>query len=422
MKKKNWFLLDNAAKIFPCASNKNNPHMFNVSVTLVEDVNETILQEAVGTVLQRFPSFKVRLKKGLFWFYLEENFKECIVKPSESNLFDYTWLKRKNDYLFNLSYYKNKINLTVFHALSDGTGAMEFLKSIVYQYLKFTGKNVDDEGIIKSPESPYTNSEVKDNFLKYYKKSKEGPPKEENAYHIEGTHYDHGVGIIIGTASVAELKKLAKQYDVTLTTYLCALFSYATYLEVYNPEKPIKNPIKLFVPVNMRKIFKDETMRNFAGYVRLNTYFKPEITFEDIILDYKQQMAEKVTKEYLTKASDANVKMERNIFLRLTPLVLKNIAMKIGYNILGDNIQTVSVSNLGVVNFPKSMEKYIENVGFDLGASYLITKNLGVSSYKDKINLSFSSSIVETGLEQKFFKLLTEQGCKVEIVSNYWEK
>ena len=244
MKKKNWFLLDNAAKIFPCASNKNNPHMFNVSVTLVEDVNETILQEAVGTVLQRFPSFKVRLKKGLFWFYLEENFKECVVKPSESNLFDYTWLKRKNDYLFNLSYYKNKINLTVFHALSDGTGAMEFLKSIVYQYLKFTGKNVDDEGIIKSPESPCTNSEVKDNFLKYYKKSKEGPPKEETAYHIEGTHYDHGVGIIIGTASVAELKKLAKQYDVTLTTYLCALFSYATYLEVYNPEKPIKNPKK----------------------------------------------------------------------------------------------------------------------------------------------------------------------------------
>ena len=84
--------------------------------------------------------------------------------------------------------------------------------------------------------------------------------------------------------------------------------------------------------------------------------------------------------------------------------------------------KTNGVSNLGVVNFPKSMEKYIENVGFDLGASYLITKNLGVSSYKDKINLSFSSSIVETGLEQKFFKLLTEQGCKVEIVSNYWEK
>ena len=133
-------------------------------------------------------------------------------------------------------------------------------------------------------------------------------------------------------------------------------------------------------------------------------------------------MAEKVTKEYLTKASNANVKMERNVFLRVTPLFIKNIAMKIGYNILGDNIQTVSVSNLGVVNFPKSMEKYIENVGFDLGASYLITKNLGVASYKDKINLSFSSSVVETGLEQKFFKLLTDQGCKIEVVSNYWEK
>lgn len=423
MKKKNWFLLDNAAKIFPCTSNKNNPHMFSVSVTLVEDINEIILQETIDTVLSRFPSFKVKLKKGLFWFYLEENLNEYKVSETPANMFDFNWLKHKNDYLFNLSYYKNKITLVVFHTLSDGTGAMEFLKTIVYQYLKLTGKKITDEGLIKLPDAPSVNGEVKDNFVKYYDKNTEKPPKEENAYHIEGTHYENGgVGIVIGTASVEEVKKLAKQYDVTLTTYLCALFSYAAYLDAYSPDKPIKKPIKLFVPVNMRKIFKDETMRNFAGYVRLNTYFTHNLTLEDIILDYKQQMEEKVTKDYLIKASNANVRMERNWFLRITPLCIKNIAMRIGYNILGDNIQTVSVSNLGVIKFPKSMEKYIVNVGFDLGASYLITKNLGVSSYKDKLNLSFCSSIIETGLEQKFFKLLTNQGVNVEVVSNYWEK
>ena len=96
--------------------------------------------------------------------------------------------------------------------------------------------------------------------------------------------------------------------------------------------------------------------------------------------------------------------------------------MKIAYSIIGDGIQTSSVSNLGIINLPKSMEKYVLNMGFDLGASYLITKNLGICSYKDKLNLSFSRSIVETGLEKQFFKVLTDQGIKIELVSNYWEK
>lgn len=422
MKKKNWFLLDNAAKIFPCSSNKNNPHFFSVSATLVEDVDQTILQETINMVLLRFPSFNVRLKKGLFWYYLEENPKKYIVEETKADLFNWNWLKHNNDYLFNLSYYKNKITMVVFHALSDGTGAMEFLKSVVFQYLKFTGKKVNAEGIVKDPSAPSSNNEDKDNFVKYYKKDKEGPPKEEKAYHIEGTHFDHGVGMIIGTASVEEVKKLAKKYDVTLTTYLTALYSYAVYVDAYHPERPIKKPIKLFVPANMRKIFQDDTMRNFAGYIRLNTYFKPDLTFEDILLDYKQQMADKMNKDYLTKASNANVRLERNFILRITPLVIKNVIMKIAYSIIGDGIQTSSVSNLGIINLPKSMEKYVLNMGFDLGASYLITKNLGICSYKDKLNMSFSRSIVETGVEKQFFKILTDQGVKIELVSNYWEK
>lgn len=423
MKKKNWYLLDNAAKIFPCTSNKNRPNLFTVSAVLVEDINKDILQETIDTVLSRFPSYKVKLKKGIFWYYLEENNNPYVVEEQDPNVYDYYMLKRKNGYLFNLCYYKNKISLTMFHSLTDGTGAMEFLKTIVYQYLKFTGKKIDSEGIILMPDAPSVNAEVNDNFQKYYDKAKSKQPKESKAYHIEGTHFDYGgVGVIVGTTSVSELKKIAKRYDVTITTYLSAVFTYALYLDAFKPEKPIKRPVKLLVPVNMRKIFKDETMRNFAGFIRLVTTLTPDLTLESIISDYKNQMEEKLTKGYLINMSNANVKMEKNVFLRITPLIIKNIAMRIGFAILGDNIQTTSVSNLGMVKFPKSMEQYIENVYFDLGASYNIVKNFGVCSYKDKINLSFSRSVIETSLEQKFFKLLADEGLKIEIISNYWEK
>lgn len=422
MKKKNWYLLDNAAKIFPCTSSKNRPNMFSVSATLVEDINQAILQETINIVLPRFPGYKVRLKKGLFWYYLEENNKDYEVCELNAHLFDFNMLKRKNGYLFDLSYYKNKINLTMFHSLTDGTGAMEFLKTIVYQYLKLTGKKVESEGLIMMPEAPSVNGEVNDNFVTYYDKNKSNTPKENKAYHIEGTHFDYGVGVIVGTASVAKVKALAKKYNVTLTTYLSALFTYALYLDVFSPDKEFKKPIKLFIPVNMRKLLKDETTRNFACYLRLETFMKPNLTLDEVILDYDRQMKEKVNKDYLLGVSNSNVKMEKNLFMRMTPLFIKNIAMSIGYSIMGDSIQTTSISNLGVINIPKSMEKYIENIHFDLGASYNIVKNFGICSYKDKLNLSFSRRIIETGLEKQFFKLLTDQGVEVEVESNYWEK
>ncbi len=422
MKRKNWYLLDNAALIFPCTANKNRPNMFCVSAFLVEDINQSILQETIDQVLPRFPSYKVRLKKGLFWYYFEENTKEYVVEEEDPHIFNYDMLKRKNGYLFNLAYYRNKISLTMFHSLTDGTGAMEFLKTIVYQYLKLTGKDIDSEGIVMMPNAPSVNSEVNDNFEKYYNKDKSRPPKEVKAYHIEGTHFDYGVGTIVGTASVKAVKNLAKKYNVTITTYLSALFTYALYLDAYSEEKPIKKPVKLFIPVNMRKIFKDETTRNYAGYLRLETYYKPNMTLEEIIVDYDKQMKEKTTKEYLANASNANVRMSKNFVIRIMPLAIKNLAMRIGYNMLGDQIQTTSVSNLGVVSIPKSMEPYIENLHFDLGASYNIAKNFGICSYKDKLNMSFCRSIIETGLERQFFKLLTDQGVNVEIMSNYWEK
>ena len=424
MKKKTWYSLDNAAKIFPCISKKDRPNMYRVSATLVEEVNKDILQQTLETVLTRFPSFKVKIKSGIFWYYLDNNTSDFVVTEEQANIFDYDLIKQKSGYLFNVSYYKNKIALTMFHSLTDGTGAMEFLKTILYQYLKYTGKNIESEGLIMLPESPTSNEEVKDNFLKYYDKHNAKSAKEVRAYHIEGTNFEYGgVGCIIGTADVSEVKALAKKYNVTITTYLCALYTYACYKDSYNPDKPkmFKNPIALLVPANMRKIFNDDTLRNYAGFVRLVTQFKPNLTLEEIIEDYNNQMKEKLTKENLLNAVNSNVKFEKMWIIRIMPLFLKNIVMRIAYNIIGDNLHTSSVSNLGIINLPESMKPFIKNLYFDLGASYSITRNFGICSYNGEINLSFSRSIIETGVEKVFFRVLTEQGIKVELNSNYWE-
>lgn len=69
--KQKWLRLDNAAKIYPAARRKKWSNVFRLSATLTEPVDKEVLRTALDVTLRRFPSIGVRLRRGLFWFYLE---------------------------------------------------------------------------------------------------------------------------------------------------------------------------------------------------------------------------------------------------------------------------------------------------------------------------------------------------------------
>ena len=67
-----WTRLDNAAKIFPPTSNKQDTKVFRFACQLNEWVEQNILQQATEKTLETFPIFRSVLKHGLFWYYLEK--------------------------------------------------------------------------------------------------------------------------------------------------------------------------------------------------------------------------------------------------------------------------------------------------------------------------------------------------------------
>ena len=71
-KSKRWSKLDNAAKIFPSTIEKTDTRVFRFYCELTEDINPKILQVAVEHTLENFPNFKMTMKRGAFWYYLEE--------------------------------------------------------------------------------------------------------------------------------------------------------------------------------------------------------------------------------------------------------------------------------------------------------------------------------------------------------------
>ena len=117
-----WTKLDNAAKIYSAVRRRNWSNVFRQSVTLTEEIDKGVLASALDIVVKRFPTIAARLRKGAFWYYLQE----IDVSPQIVDEYSYplAFMSRKEmrNCAFRVIAYKNRIAVEFFHSLTDGTG------------------------------------------------------------------------------------------------------------------------------------------------------------------------------------------------------------------------------------------------------------------------------------------------------------
>ncbi len=423
MKKKNWYPLDNAAKIFPAVYSEKRPYNFCFSAILTENVNVEKLNKAINNILDRVPTFKTKLKRGLFWYYLERNKKSFIAQEEPADYLSLIDFAENNDYLFKVYYRERKISIVSFHALSDGNGVLYVFKEILLEYAVLCGKKVDTEGKIKTAEAPETYEEINDNYVSNYKKTKIKSKRIKNIAHSDGTPFEYdGFALLTLSAEVEQFKSISKQYNATITEYLAGLYLYDFFV-TYIKNKNVKDKtVVLLVPVNMRKKHVSQSVRNYSLFVRVVHDFSNEISLEECIETAKEQIKKGSKQEVLDAINAANVRLEKNILMKITPLFLKDFAMKIVYHFVGENYQSGDLSNVGVVDLPECLKKFVQDMYFSISASHTSKQLLGVLSYNGKINLTFTRNFVENDFERFFIKELTDNGIKLTVQSNYWEK
>ena len=76
----NWYKLDNVAKVFLATVNKRDTRALRVSCTLKENIDPELLQKAVLSAIQDRPQVQVRIRRGIFWHYMEDTDILPIVK------------------------------------------------------------------------------------------------------------------------------------------------------------------------------------------------------------------------------------------------------------------------------------------------------------------------------------------------------
>ena len=410
MEKKKWRNIDNTAKIFSLDFIKN-ANVFRFSIILKDRVNRKILKEAVNKSLGSYSSFKVKLKRGLFWDYFEYNDKDFIVKSSGRRTFDRFNYYRNNDYLIKVRYYKNKINIDFFHLLTDGVGAINFVKSVVSNYL-----DIKNETDFNKDEKKYDVA-YQDEFLKNYDKNCKNSDTIKNIY-LFPDRMKRGVNNTYHyTINIDDIKKVSKEKQATITEYLTALYIYSIYLGMY--DKKSKKEIVLTIPIDIRKHYKVDTLSNFFVCMKVN----PKIcennlsSFDGILESVKKEFKNNLTEDKIKGYLANEVRLGQHIGYKYVPGVLKKFVMGNFGKYFGSST-TSTLSNVGVIDVDDRYKKYIDNIYAIVMPGRLQKIKCTICSFDKKLNITMNSNIDDVKFEKKFYEILKKEIEEIEFLSN----
>lgn len=409
-KQRRWRKLDNAAQAFPAATGKKDTRVFRFYCMLKEDVQEDLLQRALEQTLEKYPLFLSVLRKGLFWFYMEPRDIPALVHPERRPPCSRIYVPDQKKLLFEVTYHKNRINFEVFHGLTDGTGAMNFLKELVRNYLILVhpGEALPE---IDGGQELTQNDYEEDSFSQYYTGAKERRAKSRPAFQLKGERLEQEeMEITEILLSAGEVHRKAKEYGVSVTAFLAAAFLYAIYEEV--PKSRLKRPVSLMIPVNLRNFFPSESMTNFWSWIETAHDLGENAKLENVIRKMKDVFGKEALREEISCRMNDLVRLEKNPFLRAVPLEIKNLFLLAGTTLGGRSVTAV-YSNIGRIQMPSEYEKYIKRFGFFASTDKL---QLCSCSYGDDLVLGFTSKILNSNICRNFVSILKKEGiaCHIE--------
>lgn len=414
-----WLKLDNAAKIFPGQNSRSWSNIFRIGAQLKSEIDPQVLSVALKNTLKRIPNFNVRIRRGLFWYYFEQNPNEPQVLPDIKNPCYRIKFKENKGFLFRVFYRNDRINVEVYHALCDGYGAAVFISTLVGEYLRLKGEDIDyNQFVLDVKEAPRA-SELEDSYDRYADSKVPYDRKDKWVYHATGTRMPmHISNFTAGIMSFKELHAVAKGYGVTVTEFLAALMMDILYHKQLR-EKKNQREICIQIPVNLRKAFPSESLRNFVLCLRVK--INPnlgEYTFEEIVRSVSLQLKLANDPKLINSLMTQNMKLERNPVTKHLPLVLKDLGVGVGFLITAEQTTSCLLSNLGPISLPQSVEKHIEKLYLFTGPGIVNGARCGIVSMGDKLVFTFSNCYKESDIEREFYTRLVKMGVHVKIESN----
>lgn len=410
---KRWFPLDDAAKLYPLSMERRRMSTYRMSVYFKENVVPELLQMALNFTIKRFPSFATTLKKGFFWHYLDMTKRRFCIEPEIDIPCQPIKVAYSGSQSFRVLYYKNRISIECFHALSDGLSAVNLIISLTAEYLRLTGKEILlDETVLDINSAP-NEAEFENAFKKAYAKMPQerefSPIVNKAAVQMRGKLTPNKPCRIIHLKmNAAELKAVSRKYHTTVARYLMAL----TFLAGKAAAAESTGNINIQVPVNLRRYYPSKTLFNFVLPCGICLPMEEIDDLQSVIAEINKQMKLKTSKEAMDGALASTERLIN--WVKYVPLALKRPAAKMGYGFLGDKAYTTILSDLGVIRMPPSVSEHIERMDGMIGASITHRARCVSVTFNNITTLSITKATIDPTFEEKMYELIRSDSIAVE--------
>lgn len=406
-----WFALDYAARVYPLSMKRGQMSMFRLSCYLKQPVRPELLQVALTYTITRFPSFATTVKNGFFWHYLNVTKRRFEITEETHPPFRPIDVSSVGSQSFRVLYYGNRISCEYFHVLTDGTGGIVFLKTLVSEYLRLCATNIPCEnGILDIAD-----------FTKAYETSNDF----ENI-HVEASEKNKGLvespGVPLGGVlskqrpcriihfnfDTEELKTVVKSKNVSMTVYLLTVMFVANKYA----SNAQQGDIKIQVPVNIRKFYNSKTLRNFSMFIMISVPIEEIGSPSELIPRIQEQLKLRTSKQEIEKLIYSTVDMTNK--LRYVPLLLKRLAAKIVYR-FADSMFSNTLSNLGVINCPDAMTDKVQKFDFVLLPDGKSRASCGMISFGGTSVFTVTKMTSDPSFEEKMLKLFENDGLNIHL-------
>jgi len=404
MKRSVSYAVDSVSILFLSLMRREHTNCFRFSLELNAPICPETLQQAVNVIWQRFPSVVGCIQPGFFHYRQVPMAAPPKVQPDPGLLLTMSREELENR-AFRVYHQGNAVSIEVFHVLTDGFGAITTLLTLISEYLRLKeGIAIPvSETILDAREAP-SEKETEDSYLAlatekpWHLPSRFSylPPKPEDTdWHTRAT---------TARFETKRLLAAAHRYGVTLNTLLAAVMARTLMdMQLRSSARKIM-PVRIMVPVNLRRMFGSRSLRNFSLY-GLPT-MEPEdrkLSLAELCRSYDAQLKAHFSREKMAAMSSYNVRLQNAWYFRMLPWKLKAAAMRLGYRFFGESNSSLTLTNLGVVKLPEVMEPYVRDVQLYMTPRAGVPYGCTILSFGDKLTVNVSKFTDDTQLEECFF-------------------
>lgn len=404
------FPVDNASILFLSLIRPYHSNSFRFSVTLRQPVSPAALQQAVDRIHPRFPSIIAGFRQDFFRYRQVAASKPPLVQP-DPGLLHPMRVEELGKCALRVYYRKNTISIEAFHALTDGCGGITLLTTLISEYLTIChGIKVPADGTCLDTKTDPNPHEVEDDYLKLKSAPPRHLPSRFSYLPQRPKDADWQVRNALMTVDTDKLLQASRRHGVTLNTLLTSVMA-ASLMELQLQEgngKKLK-PVRIMVPINLRKMIGSRTLRNFSLYSLPTMECEHRhLSLTELCKLMDTQLKVQLSPENQSAMASYNVRTQNAWYFKMLPWKLKAAALRLGYRFFGESNSSLTLTNLGRVTLPKEMLPYVTDFRCFMTPRVSSPYGCTILSFGDKLTLNMCRFCPEDQLGNIFFRKLKE--------------